>query len=79
MPQDSTEPASYGLTDPYRIESITPAQAPSGSTGLWHRYVITQGPNTITGLRPGTLAEITPLLGLLVEQLNLRRAGKRAT
>lgn len=61
---------------PFKLESIAKAAAPGGAGGLWHRYVISQGKNTIEGVRAGTHAEVTTLLNDMVERLNERREGK---
>jgi hypothetical protein len=61
---------------PFRVESITRTTTPEGSEGTWYRYVISQGPNQITGVRSGEQAEVTSLVGEMVERLNLRRIGK---
>jgi hypothetical protein len=61
---------------PFKLDSISKATAPGGAAGVWHSYVISQGANTIAGMRVGTLAEVTTLLHDLVERLNERRAGK---
>lgn len=61
---------------PFRVESITKTTTPAGSEGTWYRYVICQGVNRITGVRSGDQAEVTSLVGQMVERLNLRRVGK---
>jgi len=61
---------------PFKLESIAKAAAPSGTDGLWHRYVISQGTNMIEGVRAGTHAEVTTLVHDMVERLNERREGK---
>jgi hypothetical protein len=61
---------------PFKLDSISTAVAPSGATGVWHRYVISQGPNTITGIRAGTQAEVSVLLDEMIARLNDRRAGR---
>ena len=61
---------------PFKIESIVKAAAPGGAEGPWHRYVISQGTNTIEGVRAGTHAEVTTLVNEMVERLNERREGK---
>jgi hypothetical protein len=43
---------------------------------MWHRYVISQGKNTIEGVRAGTDAEVTTLVHDMIERLNERREGK---
>jgi hypothetical protein len=60
----------------YRLDSVAPIAPPDGSDGTWHRYVIVQGANIISGLRRGTLAELNPILQDMVNRLN-ERAGKQ--
>jgi len=62
---------------PFKLESIAKTAAPGGAEGMWHRYVISQGTNTIEGVRSGTHAEVTTLVHDMVERLNERRAGKQ--
>lgn len=62
---------------PFKVDSIATTAAPVGAEGVWHRYVISQGTNVITGTRAGTHAEVRMLLDGMVERLNERRAGKR--
>jgi hypothetical protein len=61
---------------PFKLESIAKATAPGGADGIWHRYVISQGTNTIEGVRAGTHAEVAILVHDMVERLNERREGK---
>lgn len=65
------------LEVPFVLNSVTPVAAPEGSDGVWHRYVISQGENEITGLRAGTHAEVTRLVDEMIERLNERRIGKQ--
>lgn len=60
----------------YRLDSVVETASPDGSEGPWHRYVIVQGTNTITGFRAGRLAELNPILKDMVGRLN-ERAGKQ--
>ncbi|HET9446448.1 MAG TPA: hypothetical protein VFO35_09335 [Steroidobacteraceae bacterium] len=62
---------------PFKVDSIARSPAPAGAEGVWHSYVISQGANTITGVRAGTHAEVTSLLHEMIERLNERRAGKK--
>jgi hypothetical protein len=39
---------------PFTVDSISRTAAPKGAAGVWHSYVISQGPNTIAGVRAGT-------------------------
>jgi hypothetical protein len=61
---------------PFKLESISKATAPGGAAGVWHSYVISQGTNTIAGMRIGTQAEVTTSLHDMIERLNDRRIGK---
>ena len=61
---------------PFKLDSISKATAPGGAAGVWHSYVISQGANTIAGMRAGTQAEVTTLLHDMLEKLNDRRTGK---
>jgi hypothetical protein len=70
-------PTETFLELPFKVDSIAKATAPAGAEGVWHSYVISQGTNTITGIRAGTHAEVTTLLQDMIERLNERRAGKR--
>jgi len=61
---------------PFRLESIEPASDPSGGDGVWFRYVITQGSNTIVGTRSGSRAEVGAQLEQTIVRLN-ERFGKQ--
>jgi len=65
------------LDVPFRVDLITEVPAPDGSNDIWQQYVISQGPNTISGLRPGTRVEVAAQLDEMVARLNLRRMGKK--
>jgi hypothetical protein len=65
------------LERPFKLDSISRTAAPADAEGVWHSYVISQGTNTITGVRAGTQAEVTALLHDMIERLNERRAGKK--
>jgi hypothetical protein len=68
--------AIENIEAPFRVDSISKAAAPEGSEGPWFTYVISQGTNTISGVRSGGLAEVTSMVGEMVERLNERRVGK---
>lgn len=61
---------------PFRLDSITPIDDPEGGSAPWHRYVIVQGVNVITGMRCGSLAELNPQIEAMVDRLN-ERFGKK--
>jgi hypothetical protein len=60
------------LGEPFRLDSITEVTPPDGHEGSWHRYVIMQGGNRITGVRSGTRFEVSSSIENLVERLNER-------
>lgn len=62
---------------PFRLESIVEVSAPEGQEGVWQRYVITQGANTIVGMRAGMRDEVSLLLAQYVERLNMRFAKQQ--
>jgi hypothetical protein len=64
------------LESPFKVDSIVKTKAPEGAEGVWCSYVISQGANTIEGVRAGTHAEVTALVEEMVERLNERRLGK---
>lgn len=76
--KSSTGAVETVLELPFKIDSVVQTDAPPNCEGPWCRYVISQGVNTITGLRAGTCAEVTVLIGDMVERLNERRRGKSA-
>jgi hypothetical protein len=66
------------IDTPFRLESLDEVDPPEGQEGVWHRYVITQGANTIVGMRAGLHSEVSVLLAQYVEQLNLRFAKQQS-
>jgi hypothetical protein len=68
---------SISVEQPFRIDEIVRAPAPDGSNSMWHRYSISQGNNTIAGLRAGGHVDVLSQVEAMVERLNLRRMGKR--
>ena len=70
-------PTETFLELPFKVDSISRTAAPEGAEGVWHCYIISQGTNTITGVRAGTHAEVSKLLEEMIERLNERRSGKR--
>jgi hypothetical protein len=66
------------MKEDYEILSVEPAEAPYGLDGSgWHRYVIVQGDNKISGYRQGSLNSIRQSVEEIVMRLNERRVGKR--
>lgn len=72
----AANPTETVLELQFKVDSIAKSAAPNGAEGVWHSYVISQGANTITGVRAGTHNEVAMLLEQMVERLNERRAGK---
>ncbi len=60
--------------EPFKLKSIRKEQPPAGAEGIdWHRYVITQGGNTIVGHRQGSTRGVTLAVEGIVLHLNERR------
>lgn len=76
MRKRAIPPTETVLELPFKVDSISKTPAPNGTQGVWHSYVISQGPNTIAGIRTGTHTEVTILLQEMVDRLNERRAGR---
>jgi hypothetical protein len=62
------------LETPFRLDVIEEVAAPDGCEGVWQRYVIVQGENTIVGTRAGNEREVKAAVLDFVERLNLRFA-----
>jgi hypothetical protein len=65
------------LEEPFRLDQVSETKAPDGTAAVWFRYVISQGPNTIVGLRPGPRTDAMSQLEEMVARLNDRRMGKK--
>ncbi len=65
-----------GKGEPFKLKSIRKEQSPAGAEGIdWHRYVITQGGNTIVGHRQGSTSSVRLAVDEIVVHLNERRVG----
>jgi hypothetical protein len=62
----------------YQLQSVDEAPAPPGQVGIWQRYVITQGGNTIVGMRAGLPAEVSLVAAGFVDRLNARFLKQQA-
>jgi len=71
--------ANNGLARHYRVASVDKAQGPGEEGGDWYRYVLVGGRSPITGLRRGTLDEVTEHAQRCAEDLNERNNGKSAS
>ena len=62
----------------YEIVSIQPAEPPPGGKGPnWYRHVIaSEGSNSVTGYRPGSLKAVTRAVEEIVARLNERHFSK---
>jgi hypothetical protein len=66
-----------GEGEPFKLTSILKEGTPTGAEGIdWHRYIITQGGNTIVGHRQGSARSVTLAVEEIVLHLNERRVGK---
>ncbi len=65
-----------GQGEPFKLKSIRKERPPAGAEGVgWHRYVITQGDNTIVGHRQGSTSGVPLAVEEIVLHLNERRVG----
>jgi hypothetical protein len=71
-PAQAPDPEQDLLGQPFRLDSISEVPAPDGAEGVWHRYVIVQGSNTINGMRPGELSDVRVQIDDIVRRLNER-------
>ena len=63
-----------GKGEPFKLKSIRTERSPAGAEGVgWHRYVITQGDNTIVGHRQGSTSSVRLAVEGIVLHLNERR------
>ena len=63
--------------EPFKLKSIRTERPPAGAEGVgWHRYVITQGDNTIVGHRQGSTSSVRLAVEDIVLHLDERRLGK---
>jgi hypothetical protein len=78
MPAATISPPTRQLPESFELDDIKRAKAPDGGAGQdWYRYIITQGPNTITGYRQGSQRTVTKAVKEIVLELNERRNGKK--
>ncbi len=67
---------NVGKGEPFKLRSIRTERSPAGAEGVgWHRYVITQGGNTIVGHRQGSTSSVRLAVEEIVLHLNERRVG----
>ena len=60
--------------EPFKLSSVLKEGPPAGAEGIgWHRYVITQGDNTIVGHRQGSTRSVRLAVEGSVLHLNERR------
>jgi hypothetical protein len=77
MTEKSVKAVASRQDHPFRVSSITRADAPEGALSPdWYRYEIAQGQNAIVGHREGTLSAVTQAVADIVIRLNERRLGK---
>jgi hypothetical protein len=72
----STTNASLSLVRHYYVTSVNKATPPAGADGDWYCYVLEGGRSPITGLRRGTLSEVTEHAQRCAKDLNERNNGK---
>ncbi len=72
----NAEEPSHGFARFYRVSIVDRADATGNADGDWFRYVLEGGRSPITGLRRGTLAEVTEHATRCAHELNERNNGK---
>ncbi len=78
MPAATPVPVTRQLPEGFELGEIKRAKAPDGGGGQdWYRYIITQGPNKITGYRQGSQRAVTKAVKEIILELNERRNGKK--
>ena len=66
------------IEDDYVIVSVESTVPPEHLAGAgWHRYVISQGSNTIRGYQQGSMETVQLAVEVIVTRLNERRLGTR--
>ncbi len=66
-----------GKGEPFKLTSIVKEAPPAGAEGIgWHRYVITQGENTIVGHTQGSANSVRLAVEEILVSVNERRRGK---
>jgi hypothetical protein len=61
---------------PFRLVNVEKTQMPDGGSGqTWYRYLLENDRSTITGLRCGSLKDVTAYAKEYAEQLNARGIG----
>jgi hypothetical protein len=68
--------AAAGMIRLYYVTSVDKAEAPDGADGDWYCYVLEGGRSPITGLRRGTLSEVTEHAKRCARDLNERNSSK---
>jgi hypothetical protein len=77
MTEKTDKPVAARQDHPFKLSSITRAEAPEGAISAdWYRYEIAQGANAIVGHREGSLSAVTQAVADIVTRLNERRLGK---
>jgi len=78
MPAAISSPVVRQLAEAFELGDIKRTKAPDGGGGQdWYRYIITQGPNKITGYRQGSQRAVTKAVKDIILELNERRNGKK--
>jgi hypothetical protein len=72
MPTSKQSVNDFVRPRPYALARVEKTDAPDGGNGRWYRYVLDNGRSTITGLRCGSVKEVTDYATQYAEQLNLR-------
>ena len=78
MADQKTASGTRSAGPPFELGIVEPTDAPTGAEGdSWCRYTITQGPNTITGYRQGSVTAVKKAVLAEVAEMNERRGGQK--
>ena len=78
MAEQKKERDPNSLSPPFELGIVEPTDTPQGAEGSsWCRYTITQGPNTITGYRQGSITAVKKAVLADIVDLNERRLGQK--
>ena len=78
MAEQKAASGSSSSGPPFELGTVESTEAPAGTEGdSWCRYTITQGPNTITGYRQGSVTGVKKAVLAEVAEMNERRVGQK--
>lgn len=74
--QAAQSDAAKAFLRQYHVASVQKVQPPAGADGNWFGYVLDGGRSPITGMRRGTMKEVTEYAKRCAAELNERNNGR---